>query len=239
MSHTSNQDNALILKAAYKYIVPKHGTKWKKIGKMLGQSTEQLDMIKEEFQDCYNKTAECCNAVISRWLDTDTSAGWEKLNDVIESLSKPTKKQKITQKSKQPTQQSTPSSSPQLSGTKRTSSDNGEDNSVKCICGGDTSLLIAEKPKDVRNHGKRFYKCSDLDCKYRKNFFQWEDSEEPLIWCNCKKPKIAVRVRRSYGLFYACCKSATTKCDFFCWIERNESASQGLTRSQKRPRKSY
>jgi len=83
---------ALILKAAYKYIVPKHGAKWRAIGKLLGLSTEQLDIIKDEFQDCYNKTAECCNAVISRWLDTDTGASWEKLNDVIESLSKPVSK---------------------------------------------------------------------------------------------------------------------------------------------------
>ena len=82
----------LILKAAYKYIVPKHGTKWRAIGKLLGLSMEQLNMIKDEFQDCYNKTAECCNAVISRWLDTDTGASWEKLNDVIDSLGKPASK---------------------------------------------------------------------------------------------------------------------------------------------------
>ena len=79
----------LTLKVAYEYVVPDHGAKWRAIGTLLGLSPGQLDMIDH---DCHHRAAECSNAVLSKWLDTDTGASLEKLKGVIKLLSKPESK---------------------------------------------------------------------------------------------------------------------------------------------------
>ena len=35
--------------------------------------------------DKYHKAEPCCNAILKEWLEVDTSAGWKKLFDIIES----------------------------------------------------------------------------------------------------------------------------------------------------------
>ena len=52
------------------------------MGTQLGLPTATLDIIEH---DNHDKAIKCCNAMLSKWLEVDTSASWEKLFSVIES----------------------------------------------------------------------------------------------------------------------------------------------------------
>ena len=52
------------------------------IGIQLGLPIERLNIIENDNRD---KAEPCCNAMLEKWLQVDTTASWRKLFTVIES----------------------------------------------------------------------------------------------------------------------------------------------------------
>ena len=52
------------------------------MGTLLGLSSKTLDII--EYDNPYN-VMDCCNAMLKKWLETDTTASWRKFFTAIES----------------------------------------------------------------------------------------------------------------------------------------------------------
>ena len=65
-----------------KYFTPQYAVHWKVIGTQLCLPSATLDIIEHDNRD---KARECCNAMLNKWLQVDTTASWEKLFTVIES----------------------------------------------------------------------------------------------------------------------------------------------------------
>ena len=86
-----------LLKDLYQYITPRYAVHWKVIGTLLGLSSTTLAII--EHDDHY-KAKECCNAMLNKWLEMDTTASWGKLFTVTESsavsCSAPDKAKEVT-----------------------------------------------------------------------------------------------------------------------------------------------
>ena len=61
---------------------PQYAVQWRVIGTQLGLPTATLDIIEH---DNYYKAMECCNAMLSKWLEVETTASWEQLFTIIES----------------------------------------------------------------------------------------------------------------------------------------------------------
>jgi len=53
------------------------------IGMQLDLSVARLNIIEH---DNYHKAEPCCNAMLQKWLEVDTTASWGKLFTVIDSL---------------------------------------------------------------------------------------------------------------------------------------------------------
>ena len=71
-----------LLKDLYQHITPQYAADWKVIGTLLGLPSGTLDIIEH---DHMHKATRCCNAMLRKWLETDTTASWRKLFTVIES----------------------------------------------------------------------------------------------------------------------------------------------------------
>ena len=63
------------------YITPQYATQWQVIGTLLGLSSAVLDIIEHDNRD---KAIPCCNAMLRKWLQVDSTASWRKLFNVIE-----------------------------------------------------------------------------------------------------------------------------------------------------------
>ena len=72
-----------LLRDLHQYFTPQFATQWRTIGIQLGLSLGTLDIIEHDNRD---KAILCCNAMLNKWLQVDTTASWEKLFTVIESL---------------------------------------------------------------------------------------------------------------------------------------------------------
>ena len=71
-----------LLRDLHEHITPHYATHWRVIGTRLGLSTGALDIIEN---DNMHKAVQCCNGMLKKWLELDTTASWEKLFEVIES----------------------------------------------------------------------------------------------------------------------------------------------------------
>ena len=71
-----------LLKDLQQYFTPQYAVQWRVIGTQLGLPSATLDIIEH---DNHYKARECCNAMLNKWLQVDTTASWEKLFIVIES----------------------------------------------------------------------------------------------------------------------------------------------------------
>ena len=65
-----------------RHITPQYAADWKVIGTLLGLPSAAIDII--EYDNHY-KARQCCNAMLNKWLQLDTTASWKKLFTVIES----------------------------------------------------------------------------------------------------------------------------------------------------------
>ena len=70
------------LRDLHYYITPQYAVQWRAIGTQLGLSIERLNIIEHDHRD---KAEPCCNAMLEKWLQVDTTASWKKLFTVIES----------------------------------------------------------------------------------------------------------------------------------------------------------
>ena len=70
------------LKDLQNYFTPQYAVQWRVIGTQLGLSSTTLDIIEH---DNHYKAIECCNVMLNKWLQVDTTASWEQLFTVIES----------------------------------------------------------------------------------------------------------------------------------------------------------
>ena len=71
-----------LLKDLYQHITPQYAADWEVIGTLLGLPSGTLDIIEH---DHMHKATRCCNAMLRKWLEMDTTASWRKLFTVIES----------------------------------------------------------------------------------------------------------------------------------------------------------
>ena len=70
------------LKDLQLHFTPQYAVQWRVIGTQLGLPTATLDIIEH---DNHYKARECCNAMLNKWLQVDTTASWGKLFTIIES----------------------------------------------------------------------------------------------------------------------------------------------------------
>ena len=71
-----------LLKDLHHYITPQYAVQWRVIGTQLGLPIAKLKIIEYDNRD---KAEPCCNAMLEKWLQVDTTASWRKLFTVIES----------------------------------------------------------------------------------------------------------------------------------------------------------
>jgi len=65
-----------VLKDLYEQVTPYYAAYWKMIGAHLGILKGELDSIKYGNGD---QPAQCCNAMLAKWLEIDPTASWHKL----------------------------------------------------------------------------------------------------------------------------------------------------------------
>lgn len=63
-------------------ITPHYAKHWKRIGVFLDIRHGELDAIE---LDCLRNCCECCDRMLAKWLDVDTTASWEKLKKAVTS----------------------------------------------------------------------------------------------------------------------------------------------------------
>jgi len=71
-----------LLKNLYKHITPHYATNWKVIGTLLGLPKGELKAIEAGWP---TNVKWCCNQMLEKWLEMDTTASWGKLFAAIES----------------------------------------------------------------------------------------------------------------------------------------------------------
>ena len=75
-------NNTPLLKDLYKHITPQYAADWEVIGTLLGMPSGELKAIEAGYP---TNVKWCCNQMLRKWLEIDTTASWEKLFTVIES----------------------------------------------------------------------------------------------------------------------------------------------------------
>ena len=71
-----------LLKDLYQHITPQYAADWKVIGTLLGLPNGELNAIEAGYA---TNVKWCCNQMLQKWLEMDTTASWGKLLTVIES----------------------------------------------------------------------------------------------------------------------------------------------------------
>ena len=72
-----------LLKDLYQYVTPQYAADWKVIGILLGLPSGELKAIEAGYP---TNVKWCCNQMLEKWLEVDTTASWGKLLIVIKSL---------------------------------------------------------------------------------------------------------------------------------------------------------
>ena len=71
-----------LLKDLYQHITPQYAADWEVIGTLLGLPSGELRAIEAGYP---TNIKWCCNQMLKKWLEVDTTASWRKLFTVIES----------------------------------------------------------------------------------------------------------------------------------------------------------
>ena len=66
------------------FVIPRYMNNWKEIGIKLGLRKVKLTAIENER---LNKAQDCCYEMLDYWLQFDVNASWEKIKEVVQSLS--------------------------------------------------------------------------------------------------------------------------------------------------------
>ena len=78
--YTCTGNSRPTLRELYEKITPHVAAHWRRIGIFLDIIPGELDIIESDY---FGNCTECCNRMLAKWLDVDTSASWEKLKDSI------------------------------------------------------------------------------------------------------------------------------------------------------------
>ena len=70
------------LKDLYQHITPQYAADWKVIGTLLDLPNGELQAIEAGYP---TNVQWCCNRMLEKWLEMDTTASWDKLFTVLES----------------------------------------------------------------------------------------------------------------------------------------------------------
>ena len=73
-----------LLKDLYQHVTPQYAADWEVIGTLLGLPSGELKAIEAGYGYPTN-VKWCCNQMLKKWLEMDTTVSWEKLFTVIES----------------------------------------------------------------------------------------------------------------------------------------------------------
>ena len=76
------ENSTPLLKDLYQYITPRYASDWKVIGTLLDIPTGELKIIEAGYP---TNIKWCCNQMMEKWLEMDSTASWGKLFGVIES----------------------------------------------------------------------------------------------------------------------------------------------------------
>ena len=68
-------------KELQRYITPRYATSWREIGTQLELSSTRLSIIETDHPFSVER---CCNAMLSKWLEQDKDASWQKLFNAID-----------------------------------------------------------------------------------------------------------------------------------------------------------
>ena len=71
-----------LLKDLYQYVTPQYAADWEVIGTLLDLPSSELKAIEAGYP---TNVKWCCNQMLKKWLETDTTASWRKLFDAVES----------------------------------------------------------------------------------------------------------------------------------------------------------
>ena len=71
-----------LIRDLHQHVTPQYATQWRVIGTLLDLPSETLNIIERNHMFQVDL---CCNAMLEKWLQVDTTASWEKLFTVIES----------------------------------------------------------------------------------------------------------------------------------------------------------
>ena len=71
-----------LLKDLYEHITPRYAADWKVIGTLLGVPNGELNAIEAGYPI---NVRWCCNQMLEKWVEIDSSASWRKLFAAIES----------------------------------------------------------------------------------------------------------------------------------------------------------
>lgn len=70
----------------YWYVTSKYAVHWEELGARLGLYAHHLAIISKDNAYNPNRTADCCKAMLQKWLEMDINATWVKLKDAINSI---------------------------------------------------------------------------------------------------------------------------------------------------------
>ena len=65
------------IKDLHRYVIPRYASVWRKIGKELGLPNETLAIIEKDHSA--TGVEKCCHGILSKWLEVNTDASWQKL----------------------------------------------------------------------------------------------------------------------------------------------------------------
>ena len=81
-SFSTTVNTTPLLKDLYQYITPQHAADWEVLGTLLSVPSGELKAIEAGYPI---NVKWCCNQMLKKWLEIDTTASWRKLFSVIES----------------------------------------------------------------------------------------------------------------------------------------------------------
>ena len=79
---------APLLKHLHRHITPHYAADWKVMGTLLGLPSSELNAIAAQNP---NNLKWCCNTMLEKWLEVDSTASWEKIFTTIDSPAMSTK----------------------------------------------------------------------------------------------------------------------------------------------------
>ena len=71
------------IKELQRYVIPRYASVWRKIGRELGLPDETLAIIEKNHSA--TGVENCCRGLLSKWLEVNTNASWQKLFAVIDN----------------------------------------------------------------------------------------------------------------------------------------------------------